>query len=155
MLTGHGHFFPFKSWSLPLQENRKHVENVLVRKGKAWHEQAVCDYFVDKKTNSKAGKQLFSKVAKDMASNVIKALYRGELSDPPGISWNTLSTFDDDRWKSQDRQEKTRRTVCICGALFVELCTRKVHMVKIPPPAMHLAPYPYFPIHQALQAPLA
>jgi hypothetical protein len=47
------------------------------------------DYFVDK-TNSKTGKQLFSKVAKDMPSNMIKVLYLGELSDPHGTSWYTL-----------------------------------------------------------------
>jgi hypothetical protein len=36
----------------------------------------VYDYFIDK-INSKTGKQLLNKIAKDMASNVIKALYRG------------------------------------------------------------------------------
>jgi hypothetical protein len=37
----------------------------------------------------------FYKIAKDMASNVIKALYQGELSNPPGISWYTpLLTTD-------------------------------------------------------------
>jgi hypothetical protein len=104
------------------------VENVLVRKGKTWHKlvscnshyiarqmprrpipprkilhlcvKAVYDYFMDKKTDSKTRKQVFEEIAKDMASNVIKALYRGEVSDPPGISWY-MSSFDN-RWKSQD-----------------------------------------------------
>jgi hypothetical protein len=46
---------------------------------------AVSDYFMDK-TDYKTGKQLFNKISKDMASNVIEALYQGELSDPPDIS---------------------------------------------------------------------
>jgi hypothetical protein len=49
---------------------------------------AVYDYF-ENKTDSKTGKPLFNKIARDMASNVLAALYRRELSDPPGISWYT------------------------------------------------------------------
>jgi hypothetical protein len=60
-------------------------------------------------------------------------------------------TFDG-RWKSQDRRGKSALVVL----LFVELRTMKVkNMVKIPLPVVYLVPYPYFPIHQALQAPLA
>jgi hypothetical protein len=40
-----------------------------------------------------------NKIVKDMASNVIKALYQGELSDPPGISWNTQLLVTDERVK--------------------------------------------------------
>jgi hypothetical protein len=37
---------------------------------------AVYDYFIDK-TYSKTGKQLFNKLANNMASNAIQALYQG------------------------------------------------------------------------------
>jgi hypothetical protein len=47
---------------------------------------ATYNYFIDK-TDSKTVKQPCNKIAKDIASNVIKTLYPGELSDPPGISW--------------------------------------------------------------------
>jgi hypothetical protein len=57
---------------------------------------AVCNYFMNG-TDSKTGKALFNKVAKDMASNVIAALCRGELSDPPGWHFLVHSTFDDRR----------------------------------------------------------
>jgi hypothetical protein len=44
---------------------------------------------MDKKTDYKTKKQLFNEIAKNMAFIVIKALYQGQLSDPPGISWYT------------------------------------------------------------------
>jgi hypothetical protein len=101
------------------------VENVLAQKGKTWQEQvsfnfryvaqrvrrripprkmlhlrvkAVCNYFMNE-TDSRTGKALFNKVAKDMASNVIAALCRGELSDPPGISWHTPLLMTDGKPK--------------------------------------------------------
>jgi hypothetical protein len=39
---------------------------------------AVYNYFKNK-TDSKTGKPFFNKIARDMASNVLAALYRGEL----------------------------------------------------------------------------
>jgi hypothetical protein len=105
------------------------VENVLVRKGKTWYEQvsfnfcyiaqrvrrrilprkmlhlcvnAAYDSFIDQ-TTSKTGKQIFNKIAEHIASNMIKALYQGDLSALPSISWYTPLLMTDG--KSQDTRQ--------------------------------------------------
>ncbi len=95
------------------EDDKKAVEKVLQKKGMTWEQtvrtnfryisrrvrrlvpppkvlkarvKAVFDYFGDKK-DSTTGKPLFNERAKKLAKNVLLAIERGDISDPPGVSF--------------------------------------------------------------------